>query len=178
MTHFQSQLIIFLSGILKLYYFNDKSSWQRPINIGSETWTVNLKMGNMQRLNEELNWGRKENQGRIHLPFEDAGTGISCFIAFHFIVLSCSVMSNSLGPHDCSPPGTSVHWIIQERILEWVAISTSRGSAQLRDRTLISCVSTGKFFIHWAIREVPALKYIVLKKYYDFHKFKVYGNPV
>ena len=52
----------------------------------------------MQRLNEELNWGRKESQGRIHLPFEDAGTGISCFIAFHFIVLSRSVMSNSLGP--------------------------------------------------------------------------------
>ena len=52
MTHFQSQLIIFLSGLLKLYYFNDKSSWQRPINIGSEIWTLNLKRGNMQRLNE------------------------------------------------------------------------------------------------------------------------------
>ena len=44
-------------------------------------------MGNMQRLNEELNWGRKENQGRIHLPFEDAGTGISCFIAFTSLCL-------------------------------------------------------------------------------------------
>ena len=36
-------------------------------------------------------------------------------------------------PMDCSPPGSSVHGILQARILEWVAISISRGSSQLRD---------------------------------------------
>ena len=36
---------------------------------------------------------------------------------------SCSVMSNSCNPMDCCPPGSSVHGIFQERILEWVAIS-------------------------------------------------------
>ena len=34
---------------------------------------------------------------------------------------------------DCSPPGSSVHGIFQARILEWVAISSSRGSSQSRD---------------------------------------------
>ena len=36
-------------------------------------------------------------------------------------------------PLDCSPPGSSVHWISQARILEWVAISFSRGSSRPRD---------------------------------------------
>ena len=41
---------------------------------------------------------------------------------------------------DCSPPGSSVHGILQARILEWVAISFSRGSSRPRDRTCISCI--------------------------------------
>ena len=41
---------------------------------------------------------------------------------------SCSVASNSLRPLDCSPPNSSVHGILQARILEWVAISLSFSS--------------------------------------------------
>ena len=40
--------------------------------------------------------------------------------------ISHSVMSNSLPPMVCSPPGSSVHGILQARILEWVAIRFSR----------------------------------------------------
>ena len=40
---------------------------------------------------------------------------------------------------DCSLPGSSVHEIYQERVLEWVAISFSRGSSQPRDQTQIFC---------------------------------------
>ena len=47
----------------------------------------------------------------------------------------CSVVSDSLRPVDCSPPGSSVHGILQARILEWVAISFSRGSSWPRDWT-------------------------------------------
>ena len=49
---------------------------------------------------------------------------------------------------DYSPPGSSVHRISQARILEWVAISFSRGSSQPRDRTSTSCSSciAGRFF--------------------------------
>ena len=45
----------------------------------------------------------------------------------------CSVMSNCYDPVDWSLPGFSVHGIFQARILEWVAISYSRGSSQPRD---------------------------------------------
>ena len=41
---------------------------------------------------------------------------------------------------DCSPPGSSVHGIFQARIVEWVAISFSRGSSPSRDWTCVSCV--------------------------------------
>ena len=44
-------------------------------------------------------------------------------------------------PRDCSPPGSSVHGSFQSRILEWVAISFSRGSSWPRDWTYVSCVS-------------------------------------
>ena len=48
-------------------------------------------------------------------------------------------------PMDCSPPGSSVHGIPQAGILEWVAISFSRGSSQPRDQTQGSCIA-GRFF--------------------------------
>ena len=43
-------------------------------------------------------------------------------------------------PIDCGPPGSSVHGILQARRLEWVAISSSRGSSQPRDRIRVSCI--------------------------------------
>ena len=48
--------------------------------------------------------------------------------------VSCSVMSDFLWLHGLQP-GSSVHGILQERILEWVAIPFSRGSSQPSDRT-------------------------------------------
>ena len=43
--------------------------------------------------------------------------------------VSCLVLSNSCDPMNYSLPGSSVHGILQARILEWVAISSSRGSS-------------------------------------------------
>ena len=54
-------------------------------------------------------------------------------------MLSHSVMSDCYSM-DCSPLGSSVRGISQARILEWVAISSSRGSSQSSDRTSFSCV--------------------------------------
>ena len=48
-------------------------------------------------------------------------------------------------PVDCSPPGSSVHDILQAWILEWVAISFSRGSSRSRDQTHVACIA-GRFF--------------------------------
>ena len=55
-------------------------------------------------------------------------------------------------PRDCTPPGFSVHGILQARILECVAIPFSRGPFQPRDWTSGSCMS-GEFFTVWATRE-------------------------
>ena len=60
------------------------------------------------------------------------------------ILYSCSVTKSYpmlWHPVDSSRPGCSVHEIFQARILEWVAISSSRGSSQSRDQTHISCMS-------------------------------------
>ena len=58
------------------------------------------------------------------------------------VAQSCPTLSN---PKDCSLPGSSLHGILQARVLEWIAISFSRGSSRPRDRTLVSCIS-GKHF--------------------------------
>ena len=48
-------------------------------------------------------------------------------------------------PMDCSPPGSSVHGILQARILGWVVMPSSRTSSQPRDRTCSSCTAGGFF---------------------------------
>ena len=48
-------------------------------------------------------------------------------------------------PMDCNPPGSSVHEILQVRILEWFTISFSRGSSWSRDGTHVSCMAGGFF---------------------------------
>ena len=51
-----------------------------------------------------------------------------------------------------SPPGSSVHGILQARILEWVAMPFSRGSSQPRDQTQVSSIAGG-FFTIWATQK-------------------------
>ena len=59
-------------------------------------------------------------------------------------------------PMDCSPSHSSVCGISQARILEWVAISFSRGSSPPRDQIRVSC--TGRWILHcWATREAHPL---------------------
>ena len=67
-----------------------------------------------------------------------------------FKAQSCPTLSDSM---DCSPPGSSVHGILQAKILEWVAIPFSRGSSWPRDQTWVSCIAC-RFFTIWATREV------------------------
>ena len=65
------------------------------------------------------------------------------------VAQSCATLCN---PMYCSPPGSSIHGILQARILEWVAISFSRGFSSPRDPTQVSHIAGG-FFTIWAIRE-------------------------
>ena len=65
------------------------------------------------------------------------------------VAQSCPTLCD---PMDCSLPGSSVHGILQARILEWIAISFSRGSSWPRDQTLVSCISCiGRWILYyWA----------------------------
>ena len=56
------------------------------------------------------------------------------------LLQSCPTLYDSL---DCSPPRSSLHGILQARILEWVATPSSRGSSQPRDRTRVSYIVGG-----------------------------------
>ena len=59
---------------------------------------------------------------------------------------SCLTLCDPMDPMGPSgPPGSSVHEILQARILEWVAISFSRASSQVKDGTWVSCIA-GRFF--------------------------------
>ena len=79
------------------------------------------------------------------------------------VAQSCPILCN---PMDCDPPGSSVLGILQARILEWVAISFSRGSSQLRYGTHVSYVSCpGRQGLYlctpWG---APLLPYVSMKK--------------
>ena len=80
-----------------------------------------------------------------------------------YLKWSRSVVSDSLRPVDCSPPSSSVHGILQARILEWVAISFSRGSSRPRDWTQVSHIA-GRRFNLWATREATSQSQTCTKK--------------
>ena len=69
-----------------------------------------------------------------------------------WLVLSFSVVSNSLWPHERRSPGASVYGILQAGILEWAAIPFSSGYAWLSDQTPLSCLGRWVLY-HWATRE-------------------------
>ena len=95
-------------------------------------------------------------------------------------MLSCSSRVWLYNPTDCSWPGSSVHGILYARILAWVAMPSSRGSSQPRDRTLVSCVyrMASRFLplSHWGSlhthththTHIKPISYLSLKTMYLF----------
>ena len=78
-------------------------------------------------------------------------------------LLACPTLCDTM---DCSPPGSSVHGILQARILEWVAIPFSRGySRPWRDQTQVCCIA-GRFFTVWATYFIYIYIYIYI---YSIH---------
>ena len=74
---------------------------------------------------------------------------------------------------DCSPPGSSVHGILQARIVEWVAMPSSRGSSGPRDQTCVSCIAGG-FFTVWA----KVLNKCLLKYWLNYKCMEICSNGV
>ena len=76
---------------------------------------------------------------------------------------------------DCSLPSSSVHGILQARILERVAISFSRGSFWPRNRTQVSCIA-GRFFTDWSMREIQFNVYKITNKYNNIYILENYHH--
>ena len=85
-----------------------------------------------------------------------------------FVTQSCPTLWD---PIDCSLPGSSVHGILQARILEWVAMPFSRESSLARDWTQVFCTA-GRFFTVWATREACELLH-ELNRIMETYKWKV-----
>ena len=87
-------------------------------------------------------------------------------------VLSCFCRVQLCDPMDCSPPGPSVHGILQAGILEWVAMPSSRGSCPPRDRTCVYCVSctAGEVFTaeSWGSQKILGAKVDSVKAHCEF----------
>ena len=82
------------------------------------------------------------------------------------VTLSCPTLCD---PMDCSPPGSSVHGILQARILERVAISFSRVSSWSKDWTPVSRIA-GRFFTIWDTREVATSLKTLIRLQSQFKK--------
>ena len=104
-----------------------------------------------------MHWRRKWQRTPVFLPGESQGRGS---------LVGCrqSMGSHRVG-HDWSDlaaaAAVSVHGILQARILEWVAMPSSRVSSQPRDWTHISCVARWILYC-WAIREAQILSHICM----------------
>ena len=68
------------------------------------------------------------------------------------VAQSCPALCD---PMDCSPPGSSVHLISQARLLEWTAISFSRGSSRPRDQTQV-CLPQWQVLYHLSHQGSPS----------------------
>ena len=100
-------------------------------------------------------WGERGYPGQVTSPFptshtreRDPLTGASDWLAVCVRVKSlqsCPTLCNLM---DCSLPGSAVHGILQAKVLEWVAMPSSRGSSPPRDQTHVSCVS---FIGRWVL---------------------------
>ena len=95
-------------------------------------------------------------------PFPFLQEVSSCLYMHAKLLQSCPTLCD---PMDCSLPGSSVHGVLQARILEWVIIPFSRGSSRPRDQTCVSCISCiGRWILyHCATWEAPILHLILAK---------------
>ena len=102
----------------------------------------------------------KGENNQIFLKRERESWHVQMLIVSHstsiVVVLVAQPCPALCNPMDCSPSGSSVHGILQARILEWVAMPSSRGSSQPRDRTRVSGTA-GSFFTVWATGKSDSL---------------------
>ena len=109
-----------------------------------QNWAKDTRNTNMQ-MEKFIN---TQFKAKLNWTARDRYLDLCCASSLQSCLTLCGLM-------DCSPPGSSVHGVFLARILEWVAMPSSGGSSQARDRTHISYISciAGGFFTIWATWE-------------------------
>ena len=112
--------------------------WLLTISLRQTLW------GNWQSLlNPGEEWYLKP-PGKTWWPKGHGGLELVPFHGFKSMCVCAKMLQSCLtlwDPMGCSPTGSSVHGILQTRIVEWAAMPSSRGSSQPRDQTCISYIS-------------------------------------
>jgi len=128
----------------KVFVCLGQKDWEIEINMSLDFEYRDLKLLSFYLLKKENHdKNREAHTCSWHICTSE------CIFCLCLVAQSCLTFCD---PFDCSPPGSSVHEILQARILEWVAMSSSRGSSQPRDQTQVSHIA-GRFFTIWATRE-------------------------
>ena len=123
-THFQSIPFRQKVDMLTLY-------WQS----NAVTSYLTHQLAKKIEVVEHFSLGQHQSKYNYVLSTEVAILSVTLVVVLCSVILLCPTLCYTM---DCSPPGSFVHGISQARILEWVAISFSRGSSQLRGQTHIS----------------------------------------
>ena len=136
----------------------DSGAWWVPVHevIKNQTWLKQLSMHSQyhhrkkQRKKERKKKRKKERRKERKKERKKENE----------VAQTCPTLCN---PVDYSLPSSSVHEILQARVLEWVAISFSRGSSLPRNWTWVSHI-VGRHFTVWATREAS----IIITGYFSF----------
>ena len=116
------------------FIFRSAEGWKSQIRV--PTWLADGSVSGGRLLVSSL--GTRDLGSLWSLTFLSLLLVCCCLDLLIFLaVLCCAVLLQSCptlcNPRDCSPPGSSVHGVLQARILEWVAMPSSRGSSRRRD---------------------------------------------
>ena len=135
---------------------NISSDWQAMKKYMMHKWRQHSQM---HEFNKEIIWlQRKKGSCKVN---ENTGSGLAhtrLSLVLSPLAQSCLTLCD---PMHYSLPGSSVHGILQARILEWVAMPYCRGTSQPRNQTRVSCIA-GRFFTSWATREAHSSLYNLL----------------
>ena len=138
-----------MSSLIELWYYKQAVWFNTGLGVRKiKSWVINGMSVSLWN-----SWGNLKLRGLwkvIRIRWDHKGRALVNRIESESdVAQSCPALCNSM---DYSLPGSSVHGVFQAIVLEWIAISFSRGSSQPRDRTRVSCI-VDRHFTVWATSE-------------------------